>query len=156
MTELPTFSDTTPNLDLPLLFAGQAQKEFFINQALSILDSKMTATVTDPRPGPPDAWNDGEMFRVTANPANGWEDQQDSIAIAVADSWAFIQPWHGQRVFDRSADRLLIYRSSWSSAVEPALPEGGTMVDDQARAAILQIVEVLRAAGLLPSNGDSL
>jgi hypothetical protein len=156
MTELPSFSDTTANLGLPLLFAGQAQKEFCINQSLAILDSAITATVLDSGPVPPAAWNDGDMFRVTSDPANGWEDQQDAIAIAVAGGWVFVRPRYGQRVFDQSADRLLIYRSEWSSADEPTPPEGGAVIDDQARAAILQIIELLRIGGFLPNNGDSL
>ncbi len=152
MTQLPIFSESTANLGMPMLFAGQAQKEFMINKALSILDSLAPTTVAASLPSPPIEWAEGNAYRVTANASDDWEGKEDMIAIAVAGSWHFVAPSPGMQVFDQMADCMLHYRFDWRSVIEPLAPVGGAVVDEQAREAILEIIEALRAVGLCQSN----
>lgn len=152
MSQLPSLSDSTPNYGMPMLFAGQAQKEFMINKSLSILDAIMPSSIIESLSAPPNTWTDGSAYRVTATATEGWATKEDMIAIAVAGSWHFLPPYPGMRVFDQAADCMLLYRSAWQFAVEPTAPSSGAVVDDQARAAILQIVAALRDLGLLKSR----
>ncbi len=43
----------TPQLGLPLLFVGQAQKEFFVNQSLAVIDAVMARSVAGTLATPP-------------------------------------------------------------------------------------------------------
>lgn len=62
MSEPIVFPSATPALGLPLLVAGQAQKEFFVNQALGLLDALHARAVIASRPAPPAAAAEGEPF----------------------------------------------------------------------------------------------
>lgn len=53
MSDPVTFPSSTPAIGLPYLVAGQAQKEFFVNQSLCLLDALQMRTVKDPNPHRP-------------------------------------------------------------------------------------------------------
>ena len=53
MSDPIAFPSTTPSIGLPLLIPGQAQKEFFVNQALCLLDALHMRAVTASQPAPP-------------------------------------------------------------------------------------------------------
>ncbi|MFM7350441.1 MAG: DUF2793 domain-containing protein [Erythrobacter sp.] len=129
--------------------AGQAQKEFFINEALSILDALQPRAVTASQSAPPASPADGECFRVTAPASGAWSGRADCLAVRVAGDWHFINPALGMAIYDRAGDHLLVYRSVWKLAQTPALPSAGSTVDAEARATLTALVEALQSLGIL-------
>lgn len=149
MTNPLTFASTTPNVGLPLLIAGQAQKEFFVNQGLAVLDALQPGAVQASLPQPPTLPDEGDCYRVTAPALLGWAGCEDHLAIRIGGSWHFIPPQDGMTLFDRAADTRLFFQSGWQNAQAPAIPSGGAVIDVEARAAIAQLIEALREGGLL-------
>ena len=145
-----TFSSFTPKTGLPLLIAGQAQKEFFVNQSLAILDTLNARTVIASQPSPPSQSGDGECFRVTAPATGAWEGCEGHLAIQIGGDWHFVAPREGMQVFDIEADTSLFYKADWQAAVRPTNPADGTTIDTEARAAIEQLINVLHDFGILP------
>ena len=146
-----TFPSTTPNLRLPLLIAGQAQKEFFVNQALGILDALQRAAVAASQAEPPAQADEGDCYRVTAPALSDWAGCEDHIAVRIGDSWHLVPPRDGMRLYDAAAGEQLFYRAGWHNAQNPALPVGGAIIDVEARTALEQLVITLQNAGVLPA-----
>lgn len=148
MSEPIVFPSATPALGLPLLVAGQAQKEFFVNQALGLLDALHARAVIASRPAPPSA-AEGEAFRVTATATGAWAGHEDSIAILIGGGWHFVAPAEGMLLFDREAARTIMFRSQWEVATAPVMPSAGAVVDTEARAALAGLIQALMAIGIL-------
>lgn len=149
MPDPVSFPTSTPVLGLPLLVSGQAQKEFFLNEALSLIDALHPRAVTASQPAPPATPSEGDCFRVTAPASGAWAGHADSLAVLVAGDWHFISPAQGMVIFDRARDHLLVFRSAWTLSVAPPLPSGGSVVDVEARAAIVALVGALKGIGIL-------
>lgn len=149
MSDPVAFTGTTPALGLPLLIAGQAQKEFFVNEALCLLDAMHDRAVTASQPDPPAAVSDGACFRITAPASGAWTAREDQIAVRIGGDWRFVAPRDGLLLFDRAASRMMVFRSQWLPAAVVALPTGGSVIDTEARAAVNALVEALRAIGVL-------
>jgi hypothetical protein len=147
-------SSATPILGLPMLIAGQAQKEFFVNQALSILDSLHPRAVFASLPAPPAQPAEGACYRITGPAVQEWTGCEGHIAIRIAGDWHTISPREGMRLFDIAAGQSLFFRESWQSAGSVAAPTGGTVVDSEARAAIHQLLDTLRHVGILADAGN--
>jgi Protein of unknown function (DUF2793) len=130
------------------MLSGQAQKEFFVNQALSILDSVQTGTVIASQPAPPSDVAEGACYRVTAPAVAAWEGCEDHLAVRIGGDWHFIPPREGMRLFDAEADHSLFFRESWQSADAALTPSNGTVIDIEARAAINQLIDALRTMGV--------
>lgn len=146
------FPSVTQNLALPLLFAGQAQKEFSINQALLALDAVMPRSVIASASAPPTAPAEGEAYRVLSGASGDWAGHEDDLALWIGGAWVFAPPTEGMVVYDRGAAVLVIYRDGWQSGSEPIAPTGGDTIDVEARTAIEGLIEALRTAGVLPQN----
>lgn len=144
------FSNSTPKIGLPLLSPGQAQKEFFVNQALSVLDSLHPQAVVASQAVPPVEAADGTCFRVTAPAVDAWEGCEDHLALRIGGDWHFITPCVGMRLFDSAADQSLFFRSGWHASASPTMPVNGSVIDIEARAAIAQIVAALSTLGVIP------
>lgn len=153
MSDPIAFSSSTPVLGLPLLIAGQAQKEFFVNQALCLLDALHARSVSASQASPPATPSDGASFRVTAPATAEWVGQEGSLAVRISGAWHFIPPQEGMLVFDRSAGQQLVFRSTWTNATAPAAPAGGTIIDSQARDAIGALIQALLVTGVLGPAG---
>jgi hypothetical protein len=149
MSDLIIFSSTTPVAGLPLLVPGQAQKEFFLNQALGILDALHARAVAASRSAPPAAVEEGICYRVTSPAIDTWVGYDDSIAVGIGGDWHFVAPREGMQVFDREAGHWLAYRSGWRNAVAPVMSASGSAIDSEARAALTQLIEVLSNLGIL-------
>lgn len=129
--------------------AGQAQKEFFINQAFAILDAHSQGAVLASVNEPPPSFSDGDCYRVTAPADGAWLLHADHVAISIGGAWHFVAPAEGAQLFDRAAGQWLFFRSGWQAAGVPELPEGGTVIDVEARSALLQLIASLQAIGVL-------
>lgn len=149
MSDPISFPSSTPVVGMPLLMPGQAQKEFTVNQALSVLDALYPRAIKSSQPGPSATAAESDCYRVTA-PATGiWAGREDCIAVMIAGDWQFIEPAQGMTLFDQAADHALVFRSGWRHAEMPPPATGGSVVDTEARAAFSALVQALEAIGLL-------
>jgi len=149
MSDLIAFPNATEHLGLPLLIPGQAQKEFFVNQALAILDALQARVVTASQPAPPASAAEGECFRVTAGATQAWEGGAERIAVRISDDWHLIAPRQGMTVLDQTARQILVFQDGWQSADPTPPPAGGSTIDIQAREAIAALIQSLQAIGVL-------
>ena len=152
MSDPITFPSLTPAIGLPLLIAGQAQKEFFVNQALCSLDALSMRAVKASRPAPPSTAVEGDCFRVTSPAALAWVGREDHIAVLIAGAWHFIGARKGMQVFDQTAGHTLVFGTRWERASAPSLPTGGTVVDSEARTTIRTLIQSLQAIGILGAD----
>jgi Protein of unknown function (DUF2793) len=149
MSEPITFPSGTANVGLPLLFAGQTQKEFFVNQALAILDALAPGAVEASLSAPPAGASDGDCYRIAAPATGDWSSHADKVALRIAGSWHFIAPTEGLTMFDRAAGQWIWFRSDWEAAPALSLPTGGSTIDIEARNLLAQLVSILRSYGLV-------
>ena len=148
MSDPIAFDDTTPRLDLPLLFAGQAQKEFTVNEALLRADLAVQCVVEGERDDPPPTPVAGAAWLVGATPSGEFTGHAAAIAGWSEAGWRFIDATVGLRVFDKSAACFRHFDGTWTMPTAPAAPTGGTAIDAEAREAIVNILERLADAGI--------
>jgi len=142
------FPSTTTHMDLPLLFAGQAQKEPFINHAFSAIDALFTGVVDDSLATSPADPVEGSRYRILANPTGDWAGHDAEIAIRIGGDWTFVTPHQGMSVFDATARTSYFFAGDWAAASEPLAPSGGSVVDSEARATLGLLIDALKTAGI--------
>ena len=145
-----TFDIASPRFSLPLLFAGQAQKEVFVNEALAITDALLHCAIEGEADAPPGSPSDGDAWLVGLAPNGPWTGQEGRIACWQAGNWLFVQPRDGMRVLDRSSGQEIRFHGIWRRPSVPLEPSGGSVVDSEARAAIQQLIAALRLTGIFP------
>ena len=144
-------------LSLPFLSPGQAQKEFFHNEALQTLDLLVAPAVEEgPRDAPPASPNIGACYLVGASPSGDWVGKSMCIAGYTSGGWRLIQPTEGMTAYVKSTGQTATYREgAWEIAGGQLAaipgPSGGSNVDVEARAAIDQVLAALRHHGLIES-----
>lgn len=148
----PLFDSRTPRLELPLLFAGQTQKEGYLNESSARLDALLFLAIEGEAANPPATPVDGQSWLVASSPGGAWSGEHGKIAIRQGGNWLFAAPVDGMRLLHRASGQEWRYLDGWQVAARPALPAGGATIDTEARAAIAQIVAVLETAGLIPGN----
>jgi hypothetical protein len=88
--------ERTPRLALPLLQPGQAQKETTHNEALTVLDLTVQASVlTVGTNVPPAVPLVGSAWIVGTAPTGGWVGQARAIAGWTSGGWRFVAPRDG-------------------------------------------------------------
>jgi hypothetical protein len=162
-------SNATDRLGLPLLAAGQSQKEVTHNAALTQLDMLMqSAVVAAFVTAPPAAPQPGQCWIVGRGATGAWAGQDDALAQYSGSGWRFRAAFDGLSVWNMAAARPLRFTGGrWSDALDasalriggkqvvgaqqPAIPapSGGTTPDVQARAAITAVLSALQAHGLI-------
>ena len=80
MSDPITFASASPRLGLPLLFAGQSQKEIFVNEAHALVDALLHAAVEGESDAPPSAPEEGECWLVGDAPSGAWTDRAGTLA----------------------------------------------------------------------------
>lgn len=150
MTDPISFTSTTPRFGLPLLFAGQSQKEVTVNEGLLAADILLHTAIEAVVSSPPATPSLGQCWLVGTSATGTFAGRADHIAAWTEGGWQFLPPRNGMRVFDLSAgaDRLFL-GSNWQIVAAPANPTGGTVVDSEARTAIAAILAALTDAGVL-------
>ncbi|WBO22085.1 DUF2793 domain-containing protein [Sphingomonas abietis] len=163
-------SDATARFALPLLAAGQAQKELFHNEALARADLLLQPTVeavalNDPPPAP----IVGQCWIVGAAPSGAWAGQPQALAGWTEGGWRFVAPRDGMaiwsvadrllacfdgtawRIGDIAAGRLTVAGVQVVGRQQSAIPDpaGGTVADSAARDAISAVLAALRSHGLI-------
>ncbi len=163
---------TTDRLGLPLLAAGQAQKEISHNEALALLDLLVCANVEsldlDAPPASPAA---GQCWIVAAGASGAWAGQQGAIAAWSGGGWQFLPPKEGHIAWAVDRDSMVRFDGSYwqelpargdgfyvagervAGARQGAIadPAGGSTQDNEARSAIYAILAAMRTHGLIDS-----
>ena len=152
MTDPISFTATTPRFRLPLLFVGQAQKEFTVNEAHVLADVLLHASCQGTAATPPVAPVEGDAWIVGEEADGDWAGHDGQLAAWQAGTWLFVTPRDGMRVFDLSSGRFALYRGGWQLPEAPAAPSGGSTVDTQARDAISALVAALVDAGIFAQD----
>ncbi len=152
MTDPITFQSQSPRFRLPFLFAAQAQKEFFVNEALARIDLLLHPAIEAERADPPSSPQDGEAWLVGENATGAWSGMDGRLAGHVAGDWAFADPADGMRIWDRDTAQWIVHIGTWQRISAPADPSGGGTIDAEARAAIVNLIETLRNAGIFSAS----
>ncbi|MET0360722.1 MAG: DUF2793 domain-containing protein [Sphingobium sp.] len=163
-------TDATPLWALPLLFAGQAQKELFHNEALTRIDMLLHAVVASADVASPPASPDiGQCWIVAADGEDEWAGRDDALACWTDGGWRFVAGriglmahvidrgnamWHDGTSWQNTAfraDGLYVSGNRVVGARGSAIitPAGGSVIDGEARTAVASILAVLRAHGLI-------
>lgn len=152
MTDLVSFVSSTPRFGLPNLFAGQMQKEFFVNEAHALADALLHCAVAGEGAEPPAFPEPGECWLIEADATGDWAGQEGKLASWQAETWLFVSPVPGMIVRDLSTGGAIVFDGAWQRLAAPAEPSGGSTIDHEARAALANLIETLQTAGLLPGN----
>lgn len=163
-------TETSARFALPFIQPGQAQKEVFHNEALAQIDALLHAAVEDARANPPQDPRPGQCWLVAAVAAGGaWAGAENRLAAWTSGGWRFYEPVIGAAVWDiASGVRRSWLGNNWSDGevaaarlmvagqqvVGPRLPavpspSGGTIIDQEARAALQAVIATLMSHGLI-------
>lgn len=148
MPDPVVFTSATPRHALPLLFAGQSQKEAFVNEAHALTDALLHPAIEGEASDPPAEPVEGECWLVGSAASGEWNGEDGKLACREAGNWLFVAPCDGLSVLDKSSGQQLRFCDGWQVAEPPAEPTGGATEDAEARAAIVGLIDALRVAGV--------
>jgi hypothetical protein len=152
MSDPIAFDPASPRFALPLLYAAQAHKELFVNEALALTDALLHCAIEGEASAPPPTPAEGAAWLVGASPTGAWAGQAGKIACRQAGNWLFVTSRDGMRVLDRATGQERRYRAGWQAPATPSAPVGGATIDAEARAAIVALIAALQVAGVFPSS----
>lgn len=162
--------EATERLLLPMLIAGQAQKEIYHNEALHLLDALVAGAVEGPpQDDPPASPSSGQCYIVGGSPSGEWSQYPNNVAVFSGAGWRFIAPVAGMSLLVKTSGTLATYGSAgWEvgtvrasrvivdgdQVIGPrgeaiASPAGGSVIDAEARLAVEGVLSVLREHGLI-------
>lgn len=122
--------DATARWNLPLLFAGQAQKEVFHNEALARIDMLLHARVESADLSePPEAPAIGACWIVANGATGAWSGQAGRLASWTQGGWRFVTPRAGFSI--EVADRGHALRHDGAGWRDAGLREDGLYIDDK-------------------------
>ena len=148
----------TARLALPLLAAGQAQKEMTVNEALARLDIAVHACVVEVgRNTPPAAPADGDAWILGAAPTGAWTGRPGALAGWTAGGRRFVAPREGLWIWSTADRCAAVYdNGGWRLSATPGPrtsaignPVGGAVVDVEARATLGAVLLALRHHNLI-------
>lgn len=152
MTQPISFTDSSPRFSLPFLFAGQAQKEFFVNEAHALTDILLHTAVNGEAASPPTESVDGDIWIVAESATGSWAGHDGQLAGLQAGIWKFAVPTDGMRIFDKATGQFALHLGEWTRVTAPTVPISGQTVDSELRVAFDQLIEALRNAGIFPAT----
>jgi hypothetical protein len=158
----------TDRLGLPLLAAGQGQKDVTHNEALARLDHLVAlAVVSRTMAAPPLAPAPGDCHIVPAAGVAAWGQPAGTLMIWQGNGWQVEVPPAGQIALVRDEAMMLVHDDGWQAlwpvaglriggrtllAAPPAIvapASGGSIVDSEARSVLSALIAALQAQGLL-------
>lgn len=154
---------------LPLLSAGQAQKEITHNEALVLVDRLLQlAVVSRTETAPPAQPRAGDIYIVPAGATGAWAGQADALASHDGFGWAFTPPPRGALAYILAESEFSVFDGGWTSSGWPvsalriggrrvlgapvvaiAPPAGGTAPDSECRAVVAALLTALRGQGVI-------
>jgi hypothetical protein len=100
----------TPNLGLPFIEGGQAQKHVTHNEALRILDAAIQIAVLDlTRTAPPSSPGEGERHVVAAGATGAWAGHGNAIATWQDGAWAFLAAKTGWCIWSVADNVMFVF-----------------------------------------------
>lgn len=158
----------TPRLALPLIAAGQAQKDVTHNEAVLALDRLVALVVTSRSLLlPPSVPQLGACFIVPAAGAVAWGHPAGTLLHWQGAAWLAETPRDGQIALLADEGLMLIHCGSWRDqwpiaglvvsgrtvlAVPPVnlvAPTGGAIIDSEARAVLAALLAALQQQGII-------
>ncbi|PZU46479.1 MAG: hypothetical protein DI568_11760 [Sphingomonas sp.] len=153
-------TEETARHGIPLLVAGQGQKDITHNEALLLLDALTLPVAERADLGePPAEVEEGQCWLLAGNATGIWADQAGKLALWTAGGWRFLDLPDGSAIYVKYSAKLMRKSSNgwavecWTGSAGPSIsaPSGGSIMDIQARAAITSLIQRLEAIGLLVS-----
>ena len=160
-------SDASARFHLPHILPGQAQKELFHNEAITLIDALLHPSVVTILAVAPVEPEPGQCWIVGADAQGAWSGHVGELACWTEGGWRFAAPTPGLRVWNGAeAQDVQWDGTSWQAVVRtgaieiegvqvlgprrPAIPtpSGGTLIDVEARAAISAIIATFMSHGL--------
>ena len=144
----------TSRLQLPLMAAGQAQKEVTHNEALLLIDSLTVPTSeAPPQNQPPSAPVAGQCWLVGAAPTGAWLGQAHALASWTSAGWRFAGlPLGAQVILAGTGARWHRIPTGWQAPPVVSAASGGAVIDSESRSAIAGIISALIVAGVISSS----
>ena len=163
-------TESTARFALPLIAAGQAQKDVIHNEALAALDliaqTAVSGVGVDTPPASPTI---GACWIVGAAPTGAWSGHARTVAGWTEGGWRFVAPREGMMAWTGGANGFARFvGGTWVvggltgatltlgglqvvGARRPAIADaaGGTVVDGEARAGLNAVLATLRTHGLI-------
>src|SRR5436190_7808713 len=111
--------DQTARFALPQLTPGQAQKEWYHNEALQRIDMLLCPAVEGAAiAAPPVSPAAGACYLVATGATGAWAGQDGALATFTEGGWRFVAPIEGARVLDRTSGQMMVRRGgSWEAGV---------------------------------------
>lgn len=145
-----TMGLATPYWNLPYLAIAQSQKETTHNEALVIIDAVMRGIVEDgPINVPPANADRGQCWIIGSDPEGAWSAKSQNLAIFTEGGWRFVAPHNRMKFYCESkGTNLLFDGSSWLLPQVMTEAVGGSTVDMEARAVLVELIQLLHGHGL--------
>lgn len=159
----------TPRHRLPMLSAGQAQKEVTHNEALLHVDRMLhPAVLSRALAEPPTPALAGDTYIVPVGGSGAWMGFEQQLASFDGYGWIFANPVRGCLAWIVDEAQFSVFDGGWSDGGWPtsglrilgrevlgappasvAAPVGGALIDNEARAAIVALIATLRDQGVV-------
>ncbi len=159
----------TIRLGLPLLSAGQAQKEVTHNEALLAIDRLLhIAVLTRGLNTPPPSPVAGSIYIIGPVPTGAWSGQAGRLASHDGFGWTIVAPVRGCLAWIVDEASFAVFDTVWSQGGWPSnglkiggrtllaatpvaisSPSGGTVIDVEARAKISALLAALHDQGVI-------
>ncbi len=155
-------SESSPNLVLPYLAAGQAQKHVTVNETIRKLDALVQLSVvsatTGAEPGSP---NDGEVYILPSGKTGDAWGAMTNLALAYYrdGAWQEITPREGWLAYVKDVDQVLFYTgAAWSPLAHATqgwrvLAASGAAVSHTGDTAETTLATAPIPAGAMGANG---
>ena len=131
-----------------IMHAGQAQREFFVNESLARLDLLIQPAVVGEIGNPPEEPEEGQCFLIAETAGGIWTGLDGNIAGWIAGEWVNAVPSEGMQLHDLSTATMLTYKGGWQRSTPIAEPSGGNTIDAEARSAIAALIATMRQHGV--------
>lgn len=159
----------TARHELPMLSAGQAQKEVTHNEALLAIDrllqlAVVSRTIAVPPPAPPP----GSIYIVAPAASGAWAGAADRLASHDGYGWTFTDPVRGCLAWIADEAVFSVYDDGWLRGGWPAnglriagrqvlaaapvavtAPGGGAVIDVEGRVKIAELIVILHNQGII-------
>ena len=153
MSDPIAFDSSTPRFSLPLLYAGQAQTELFVNEGFFLADALIHGAIEIETATPPTTPADGQNWLIATGASGAWANQSGKLGCRQGGQWIFVLPSDGMAILNKATGQVIRrVGGTWKAPTAPVQPSGGTVVDSQARDSINLLLQKLRDAGIFATE----